>query len=59
MVIKSALEDAGIPLDQMLQILAGITRTAPLVSLLLQFAKKAIRQTVNFKVLDQQQHPPG
>jgi hypothetical protein len=34
MVTKSALEAAGIPFDQMLQILAGITRTASLVSVL-------------------------
>ncbi len=34
MVTKAALEAAGIPFDQMLQILAGITRTAPLVSVL-------------------------
>ena len=34
MVTKAAWEAAGIPFDQMLQILAGITRTAPLVSVL-------------------------
>ena len=47
MVTKSALEAAGIPFDQMQQILAGITRTAPLVSVLqskyVNFAKNAIR----------------
>ena len=52
MVTKSALEAAGIPFDQMLQILAGITRTAPLVSVLqskfIDFAKNAIRQAGNF-----------
>ncbi len=55
MVTKSALEAAGIPFDQMLQILAGITRTAPLVSVLqskfINFAKNAIHQAGNFEVL--------
>ena len=55
MVTKSSLESAGIPFDQMLQILAGITRTAPLVSVLQskfnKFAKAAIRQAGNFEVL--------
>jgi hypothetical protein len=55
MVAKAALEAAGIPFDQMLQILAGITRTAPSVSVLqskfVDFAKNAIRQAGNFEVL--------
>jgi hypothetical protein len=55
MVTKAALEAAGIPHDQMLQILAGITRKAPLVSVLqskfIDFAKNAIRKAGNFKVL--------
>jgi hypothetical protein len=55
MVTKSALEAAGIPHDQMLQILAGITRTAPLVSVLqskfIDYAKNAIREAGNFEVL--------
>jgi hypothetical protein len=55
MVTKAALEAAGIPFDQMLQILAGITRTAPLVTVLqskfVDFAKNAIHQAGNFEVL--------
>jgi hypothetical protein len=55
MVTKSALEAAGIPFDQMLQILAGITHTAPLVSVLqskfVVFAKTAIRQAGDLEVL--------
>jgi hypothetical protein len=55
MVTKSALEVAGIPFDQMLQILAGVTHTAPLVSLLqsrfVDFAKNLICQAWNFEVL--------
>ena len=43
-VTKSALEAAGIPFDQMLQILAGITRTAPnlWISLKTRFIKLVI-----------------
>jgi hypothetical protein len=56
MVTKSALlEAAGIPFDQMLQILTGITCTAPLVSVLqskfILFAKITVHQTGNFEVL--------
>jgi hypothetical protein len=51
MVIKLALKPVGIPLDQMLQILAGVTRTAPLVSGLqskfITFAKNTICQAGN------------
>ena len=55
MVTKVALEAAGIPLDQILQILAGITRTAPLVSVLqskfVDLAKNAIGRAGNFEAL--------
>jgi hypothetical protein len=58
MVSKSAFEPVGISFVQMLQILADITCTALLVSILQSkfksFTKKAIPQVGNFKVLSYQ-----
>jgi hypothetical protein len=55
MVTKSALETADLSHDQMLQILAGITRTGPLVNILtakfLEFAETSICEAGDFEVL--------
>jgi hypothetical protein len=55
MVTKSALEATTIPFDQKLQILAGITRTGPLVSVLqakfIAIANTALFQVGRFTVL--------
>jgi hypothetical protein len=55
MVTKSALEATTIPVDQKLQILAGITRTGPLVGVLqakfIAIANTALSKVGNFSVL--------
>jgi hypothetical protein len=58
MVTKSSLEASTIPFDQKLQILAGITRTGPLVGVLqaklIAIANAAILRVGNFSVLSYQ-----